>query len=81
MTSPNPQEGGKPPTPEQARLLRLFEGENLDCVFEPRAPSELRICEALVARGVLAFFSDGVTSGYGLTEAGRRSLTGGENGR
>ena len=62
--------------PGQQRLLRVFEGENADCVFIPHDPFDMRICAALQERGILQVYTepDEGWSGYELTPAGQAAV-------
>ncbi|MBI1682326.1 hypothetical protein [Caulobacter hibisci] len=60
--------------PGQQRIMKLFSGSNHDVVFIPHDVFDLRICNALVERGMLSPFEHEEGSGYELTDAGRQAL-------
>lgn len=66
--------------PGQRSLLKVFEGGNADVLFLPSDPFDLRVCAALVERGVLQWWENDGQAGYELTPAGRAALEGAPDG-
>ena len=60
--------------PGQQRILRRFADGNHDVVFIPHDVFEVRICEALAGRQLLAPFHHEEGPVYELTPAGRAAL-------